>query len=138
MQARYGMVHGRFQPFHCGHLQYTLAALARCDHLLVGITNPDPSLIVAEPTDPERHHPAANVFTFFERQCMIRAALAEAGVGAAALAATEGVETVPLSSFYATQSKRSGLVLGFAAFDEREIHVGVQKFARALALLKRE
>ncbi len=57
---------------------------------------------------------------------------------AAALAATEGVETVPLSSFYATQSKRSGLVLGFAAFDEREIHVGVQKLARALALLKRE
>lgn len=83
MQARYGMVHGRFQPFHCGHLQYALAALARCDHLLVGITNPDPSLIVAEPTDPERHHPAANVFTFFERQRMIRAALAEVGVDAA-------------------------------------------------------
>jgi nicotinamide-nucleotide adenylyltransferase len=85
MRARYGMIHGRFQPFHCGHLQYALAALARCDHLIVGITNPDPSLIVAEAADPERHRPAANPFTFFERQRMIRAALAEAGAAAARL-----------------------------------------------------
>ena len=76
------MVHGRFQPFHCGHLQYALAALVRCDHLIVGITNPDPSLIVAEATDPERHHPSANIFTFFERQHLIRAALVEAGADA--------------------------------------------------------
>ncbi len=87
MQARYGMVHGRFQPFHCGHWQYARAALVRCDHLIVGITNPDPSLIVivAEAADPERHLPAANVFTFFERQRMIHAALAEAGVDTACL-----------------------------------------------------
>jgi cytidyltransferase-like protein len=63
MRARYGMVQGRFQPFHCGHWQYARVALARCDHLIVGITNPDPSLIIAEASDPERHHPAANVFT---------------------------------------------------------------------------
>jgi len=83
MQTHYGMVHGRFQPFHHGHLRYTLAALTHCDHLIVGITNPDPSLIVAEATDPERHLPATNVFTFFERQRMIHAALAEAGVDTA-------------------------------------------------------
>jgi nicotinamide-nucleotide adenylyltransferase len=46
------MVHGRFQPFHSGHLQYALAALQRCAHLIVGITNPDPSAIVQEQTDP--------------------------------------------------------------------------------------
>jgi len=80
MQARYGMVHGRFQPFHYGHLQYALEALTRCHHLIVGITNPDSTLTVPEPTDPERHLPAANPFTFFERQRMIRVALAEAGV----------------------------------------------------------
>jgi nicotinamide-nucleotide adenylyltransferase len=84
MRARYGMIHGRFQPFHCGHLQYALAALARCEHLIVGITNPDPFLIVPEATDPERHSPAANVFTFFERQRMVRAALAEVGIDLAA------------------------------------------------------
>ena len=79
-QAAYGMVHGRFQPFHTGHLQYALAALQRCAHLIVGVTNPDPSAIVQEQTDPDRHRPEANLFTFFERQLMIRAALAEQGV----------------------------------------------------------
>jgi len=85
MLIRYGMVHGRFQPFHCGHLQYALAALPRCEHLIVGITNPDPSLIVPEATDPERHHPSANVFTFFERQRMIHSALTEVGVDLACI-----------------------------------------------------
>lgn len=80
MRAYYGMVHGRFQPFHYGHLEYTLAALACCDHLIIGITNPDPFLIVVEATDPARHEAEANPFTVFERQRMIRAALLEAGV----------------------------------------------------------
>lgn len=80
MLLRYGMVHGRFQPFHLGHLEYTLAALRRCEHLFIGITNADPSLILPEAADPERHKPEANIFTFFERQWMIRAALVDAGV----------------------------------------------------------
>ena len=80
MLSAYGMIHGRFQPFHRGHLEYALAALARCAHLIVGITNPDPSATVAEAADPHRHLPAANPFTFFERQWMARAALAEAGI----------------------------------------------------------
>lgn len=82
MSIPYGMVHGRFHPFHHGHLEYALSAFQRCDHLIVGITNPDPSLIIQEPSDPERHLPAANFFTFFERQRMVRAALAEAGCDA--------------------------------------------------------
>jgi nicotinamide-nucleotide adenylyltransferase len=80
MQVRYGMVHGRFQPFHNGHLQYALEALTRCSHLIIGITNSDPSLIVEEAADSARHCPEANVFTFFERMQMIRAALTEVNV----------------------------------------------------------
>ncbi len=78
MSVPYGMVHGRFQPFHNGHLEYVLGAFHCCDHLIVGITNPDPSLVVQEAADPDRHLPAANLFTFFERQWMARAALSEA------------------------------------------------------------
>ena len=79
MRVRYGMAHGRFQPFHRGHLEYVLAALARSEHLIVGITNPDPWQTRAEAADAQRHTPEANPFTFFERQRMIRAALHEAG-----------------------------------------------------------
>ncbi len=80
MRARYGMVHGRFQPFHSGHLHYTLEAFSRSEHLIIGITNPDPSETQAEAADTQRHTPQANPFTFFERQWMIRAALLDAGV----------------------------------------------------------
>lgn len=80
MRVRYGMVHGRFQPFHTGHLHYALEALRRSDHLIVGITNPDPAETQVEAADTQRHTPEANPFTFFERQWMIRAALVDAGV----------------------------------------------------------
>ena len=80
MRVRYGMVHGRFQPFHRGHLHYTLEAFKRSEHLIIGITNPDPSETQAEAADTRRHTPEANPFTFFERQWMIRAALVEAAV----------------------------------------------------------
>ncbi len=55
---------------------------------------------------------------------------------AARLAAAEGVDTVPLSSFYWGLGKQSGLVLGFAAFSAPELRSGARKLARALALLK--
>ena len=57
---------------------------------------------------------------------------------AARLAATEGVDTVPLSSFYQGPSKRSGLMLGFAAFSATELRSGAQKLARALRAVKWE
>jgi nicotinamide-nucleotide adenylyltransferase len=86
MAHRYGMIHGRFQPFHNGHWEYARAALARCDFLLIGITNPDPSFIVPEVADRKRHLPEANPFTFFERQRMIQETLIEAAVAASRVA----------------------------------------------------
>lgn len=78
--ARFGMIHGRFQPFHNGHWDYCRLALERCRTLIIGITNPDPSQIAPEATADHRHRDDANPFTFFERQRMIRAALADAGI----------------------------------------------------------
>lgn len=43
-----------------------------------------------------------------------------------------GVEVVPLSGYSWGRSPRNGLMLGFAAFDEREIRVGVETLARVL------
>ena len=69
------MVHGRFQPFHNGHLECLQQASTRCRRLLIGITNPDRHSLIAEPGDPSRHLPASNPFTFTERLLMITAVL---------------------------------------------------------------
>lgn len=78
--ARVGVVYGRFQPFHKGHLEYTRAALDRSETLVIGITNADATQTTFERTDPERHLPRANPFTFFERYAMIKRALHDDGV----------------------------------------------------------
>ncbi len=73
-----GMIHGRFQPFHLGHLEYLQGAAAQCDELWVGITNPDPSRVKPEPADPLRHLPESNPYTYAERLRMVKAAAADA------------------------------------------------------------
>jgi nicotinamide-nucleotide adenylyltransferase len=76
------MIHGRFQPFHNGHLEYLRGAARRCDEVFVGITNPDPARIRPEEADPLRHLPESNPFTYVERLLMVKAAAADAGIGA--------------------------------------------------------
>ena len=70
-----GVVHGRFQIFHLDHLKYILASKANCKHLIVGITNPDPTLTRIDPADLDRSSPANNPLTYFERQTIVRSAL---------------------------------------------------------------
>jgi nicotinamide-nucleotide adenylyltransferase len=72
-----GMIHGRFQPFHLGHLEYLRGAAARSDEVFVGITNPDPSRIRPEPSDPLRHLPESNPWTYVERLLMVEAAVGD-------------------------------------------------------------
>jgi nicotinamide-nucleotide adenylyltransferase len=78
-----GVIHGRFQLLHNDHLKYLLAGKERCRHLVVGITNPDPSLTGRDEADPGRSDQAANPFTYYERFCLVRAALSGAGIGLA-------------------------------------------------------
>jgi nicotinamide-nucleotide adenylyltransferase len=73
-----GVIHGRFQILHNDHLKYLLAGKARCRHMVVGITNPDPTLTRDDPADPQRSLLAANPLTYFERYLMVQAALLEA------------------------------------------------------------
>lgn len=76
-----GVIHGRFQILHNDHLKYLLAGKQRCEHLVVGITNPDPSLTKHDAADSIRSDQAANPFTYYERYLMVSAALVEAGLG---------------------------------------------------------
>jgi len=79
------MIHGRFQPFHNGHLEYMRGAAARCDELFVGITNPDPARVKPEAADPARHLPESNPWSYAERLLMVKAAARDLGLDLARL-----------------------------------------------------
>jgi nicotinamide-nucleotide adenylyltransferase len=74
------MIHGRFQPFHNGHLEYLRGAAALSSEVFAGITNPDPQRIKEEPSDPLRHLPESNPFTYVERLLMIEAVAEDEGI----------------------------------------------------------
>ncbi|WP_218064808.1 nicotinate-nucleotide adenylyltransferase [Desulfolutivibrio sulfoxidireducens] len=74
-----GVIHGRFQVPHNDHLAYLLDGAARCAHLVVGITNPDPVLTAPDPADPSRSRPENNPLTYYERLLLVRAMLRQAG-----------------------------------------------------------
>ena len=76
----WGCVHGRFQPFHDGHLEYVLRAWQRCERLIIGITAADSAAVRKEDTSPHRHELASNPFTYFERLQMIQDTLLAEGL----------------------------------------------------------
>lgn len=73
-----GVIHGRFQGLHLGHMEYLLEGKSRCHFLFVGITHCDVDGLTL-PVD-HRNQAAANPFTYYERMLMIRLALREAGI----------------------------------------------------------
>ena len=75
-----GVIHGRFQVLHNDHLKYLMAGKARCRHLVVGITNPDPTRTKEDSADPHRSSPRANPLSYFERYTMVRDAIFQEGV----------------------------------------------------------
>jgi nicotinamide mononucleotide adenylyltransferase len=74
------MIHGRFQPFHLGHSEYLRGAALRSDEIFVGITNPDPAHVKPEPSDPLRHLPESNPWSYAERLLMVKAAARDLGL----------------------------------------------------------
>lgn len=75
-----GVVHGRFQPPHSGHVRYLIAAFARAEHVIIGIATPR---ICSEEEAAQTGYPctaALNPFSYDERMGMIQAALDEAGI----------------------------------------------------------
>ncbi len=89
MNTSIGVIHGRFQPVHKGHVEYLLAGLKRCDRLLIGLSNPDPGLTLPDGADGHRHRPEANPFTYYERFLMLQEVLLAEG------AARESFAVVP-------------------------------------------
>lgn len=78
-RVRIGSVHGRFQPFHNGHLDYVLEAFEHAEFLWVGLTQ------VFQPRSGVLHQAsrelaASNPLTFRERSDLVEAALLASGI----------------------------------------------------------
>ena len=80
MKDAVGVIHGRFQMLHYGHMEYLLAGKERCERLIIGISNPDVTLVKFNDANPHRSAASSNPLSFFERYEMIRLAMLEAGV----------------------------------------------------------
>jgi cytidyltransferase-like protein len=76
----YGVVLGRFQPLHLGHMEYLEAARRKVDQLVVGITNPDTRTLIHDSADPRRSLSENNPFSYFDRCQMVSASLTESGL----------------------------------------------------------
>lgn len=71
MTAQQVLVAGRFQPFHCEHARYLLAAVEGYDEMIVGITNP--FRIGGEKGPAHRDGAAANPLRYELRERLVRA-----------------------------------------------------------------
>lgn len=80
LERKTGVIHGRFQILHNDHLTYLLAGKAECEHLVVGITNPDPGMTAEENADPTRSDPGANPLSYYERMLLVKCALHDTGL----------------------------------------------------------
>jgi cytidyltransferase-like protein len=75
----YGIVLGRFQPLHHGHVEYLDAAKKHCERLFIGITNPDTSSAMIDEADSKRSLSQNNPFSYIDRHLMIERSLLELG-----------------------------------------------------------
>ncbi len=75
-----GVIHGRFQLLHNDHMKYLLAGKQRCEHLIIGICNPEIELTRYTDANPHRSKKSSNPLTYFERMECIKYSMIEAGV----------------------------------------------------------
>lgn len=54
MKDKLGVIHGRFQLLHNDHMKYLLAGKERCEHLIIGICNPEQDLTKYTSNNPHR------------------------------------------------------------------------------------
>lgn len=82
-QQPLGLVVGRFQPLHLGHMEYIIAAFRRCTHLYIGVTHPDPEKYYHHRADVHRSQRSANPFSYDLRVRMVKGLMKDFRVEAA-------------------------------------------------------
>jgi cytidyltransferase-like protein len=77
-QDSFGLVFGRFQILHLGHIEYFFEALQRCKKLIIGITQLE--IHSKFPFDPNFQINSANPLNYLERYLMIKDTLINLGI----------------------------------------------------------
>lgn len=80
MKDKIGIIHGRFQLLHNDHMKYIMAGKEKCEHLIIGICNPEVDLTKYTKSNPHRSKKSSNPLTFYERMECIKYALINAGI----------------------------------------------------------
>lgn len=80
MENKLGIIHGRFQLLHNGHLEYLLEGMKRCEYLLIGITSPDRDDTKYTAANPHRSLSRSNPMTYYERFEMIKLAMLDCSI----------------------------------------------------------
>ncbi len=75
-----GFIHGRFQPFHNGHLKYLQSALEQSETIWVGITKIDLGVIGQLEGHERRDQADANPLNYYQRATIIRECVADSGL----------------------------------------------------------
>jgi len=84
MRYSTGVIHGRFQGLHNGHIEFIKAGFEKCDRLVIGITNyfkqNNPKNITIDiSVDQNRFKDESNPFSFYDRYKMLSETLVELG-----------------------------------------------------------
>jgi len=119
---KYGSVHGRFQPLHLGHLyDYIIPALKKCDHLIIGISNSDPSHILPDESNISRSLSCNNPLNYFERMKIIEDSLVWTGINKDDFTVTPFPVNYPQQiKFYITENTTNYLTI-FDQWGEKKL-----------------
>lgn len=120
---RYGVVLGRFQPLHLGHMEYLDAARRRCERLVVGITNPNVSAMTFNKADPRRSEQENNPFSYFVRHEMTDMALRGEGwdPGTFAIVPADVNDTAWVAAFLPPRARTTVFITVYDAWGDEKV-----------------
>jgi len=114
---QYGYFHGRFQPFHLGHLHIIKTALKEVDELIIGISNPfrlpaQMESYIKQDTNANNsmliaRNPDNNPWSMWERCLMIREGLRSEGIDLSRIIFMPNLLNTGISAFEARPPKEN-------------------------------